>query len=29
MSPVWDKYRKKLGDDLFDFTLGKIKEHQQ
>jgi len=28
MSPVWDKYRGKIGNDLFDFTLGKIKEHQ-
>jgi tripartite ATP-independent transporter DctP family solute receptor len=29
MSPVWDKYRKKIGGNLFDFTLEKIKEHQQ
>lgn len=29
MSPVWDKYRKKIGDDIFDFTLEKIKEHQK
>ncbi len=28
MSPVWDKYRQKIGSDLFDFTLGKIKNHQ-
>jgi TRAP-type C4-dicarboxylate transport system substrate-binding protein len=29
MSPVWDKYRKKIGDDIFDFTLEKIKEHKK
>ncbi len=29
MVPVWDKYRKKLGNDLFDFMLAKIKSHQQ
>lgn len=29
MIPVWDKYRTKLGSDLFDFVLNKIKEHQQ
>ena len=29
MTPVWNKYRKKLGDDLFDFMLAKIKKHQQ
>jgi hypothetical protein len=29
MLPVWDKYREKLGDDLFDFTLAKIKENRQ
>jgi tripartite ATP-independent transporter DctP family solute receptor len=29
MLPVWDKYRQKLGDDLFDFTLAKIKENRQ
>lgn len=29
MTPVWDKYRKKVGPELFDFTLAKIKEHQQ
>lgn len=28
MRPVWDKYRKKIGNDLFDFTLAKIKEHR-
>ena len=29
MRPVWDKYREKIGDALFDFVLAKIKEHQQ
>ncbi|MGB3225068.1 MAG: DctP family TRAP transporter solute-binding subunit [Desulforhopalus sp.] len=29
MNPVWNKYRKKIGDDIFDFTLEKIKEHQK
>ncbi|MCP4020427.1 MAG: DctP family TRAP transporter solute-binding subunit [Desulfobacteraceae bacterium] len=29
MTPVWDKYRKKIGNDLFDFMLTKIKKHQQ
>ncbi|HCY85042.1 MAG TPA: C4-dicarboxylate ABC transporter substrate-binding protein [Desulfobacteraceae bacterium] len=29
MVPVWNKYRKKIGDDLFDFMLAKIKAHQQ
>lgn len=29
MTPVWDKYRKKIGDDIFDFMLKKIKAHQQ
>jgi TRAP-type C4-dicarboxylate transport system substrate-binding protein len=29
MTPVWDKYRKLIGDDLFDFMLDKIKVHQQ
>ena len=29
MVPVWNKYRKKIGDDLFDFMLAKIKSHQQ
>ena len=28
MVPVWNKYRKKIGDDLFDFMLAKIKSHQ-
>ncbi len=28
MVPVWNKYRKKIGDDLFDFMLEKIKSHQ-
>ncbi len=26
--PVWNKYRKKIGNELFDFMLKKIKEHQ-
>lgn len=29
MVPVWDKYRKKIGNDIFDFMLAKIKQHQQ
>ncbi len=29
MRPVWDNYRKKLGEDLFDFLLAKIKEHKK
>lgn len=29
MTPVWQKYRKKIGEDLFDFMLEKIKSHQQ
>jgi len=29
MTPVWDKYREKIGDDLFDFMLTKIESHQQ
>jgi TRAP-type C4-dicarboxylate transport system substrate-binding protein len=29
MTPVWDKYREAIGDDLFDFMLAKIKAHQQ
>lgn len=29
MLPVWNKYRKKIGDDIFDFMLAKIKAHQQ
>jgi len=26
MKPVWDKYRAKIGDDMFDFVLKKIDE---
>lgn len=29
MQPVWDDYRKKLGEDLFDFVLAKIEEHKK
>jgi tripartite ATP-independent transporter DctP family solute receptor len=29
MVPVWDKYRKEMGDEIFDFMLAKIKAHQQ
>ncbi len=29
MTPVWKKYRKKIGDDLFDFMLAKIKKHHK
>ena len=29
MQPVWDKYRAKIGDELFDFVLQKIEEHKQ
>lgn len=29
MTPVWNKYRKKLGNELFDFLLAKIEEHKQ
>ncbi len=29
MVPMWNKYRKKIGDDLFDFMLKKIEEHKQ
>ncbi len=29
MVPVWNKYRKKIGNEIFDFMLSKIKEHQQ
>ncbi len=29
MTPVWNKYRKKIGDEIFDFMLEKIKVHQQ
>jgi len=27
--PVWKKYRKKIGNEIFDFMLKKLKEHQQ
>jgi TRAP-type transport system periplasmic protein len=27
--PVWNNYRKKIGNEIFNFMLGKIKEHQQ
>ncbi len=29
MIPVWDKYRKKIGNEIFDFMLTKIQKHQQ
>jgi len=29
MIPVWDKYRGIMGDEIFDFILGKIEEHKQ
>ncbi|MCP4578513.1 MAG: DctP family TRAP transporter solute-binding subunit [Deltaproteobacteria bacterium] len=29
VAPVWNKYRKKIGNEIFDFMLRKIKEHQQ
>jgi TRAP-type transport system periplasmic protein len=29
MVPVWNKYRGTIGDDIFDFMLGKIEEHKQ
>lgn len=29
MVPVWDKYRKKIGNDLFDFVLAKIEENKK
>ncbi len=29
MVPVWNKYRKKIGNEIFDFMLSKIKAHQQ
>ena len=28
MMPVWDKYRGQMGNEIFDFILAKIKEHQ-
>lgn len=27
VQPVWNKYRKEFGDEIFDFMLAKIKEH--
>ena len=29
MQPVWEEYRQKIGPEMFDFFLKKIKEHQQ
>lgn len=29
MTPVWDKYRKKIGDDIFDLMLKTIKANKQ
>lgn len=29
MRPVWDKYREKIGSELFDFVLAKIEQHKQ
>ncbi len=29
MIPVWDKYREKIGDDLFDFVLAKIEANKK
>lgn len=29
MQKVWDKYRAKIGPDLFDFFLAKVKEHNK
>lgn len=29
MRPVWDKYREKIGNDLFDFVLAKIDQHKR
>lgn len=29
MRPVWDKYREKIGNELFDLVLAKIKQHKQ
>lgn len=29
MLPVWNKYRKKIGDELFDYVLEKIEQHKQ
>jgi TRAP-type C4-dicarboxylate transport system substrate-binding protein len=29
MVPVWNKYRKKLGDEIFDFMLDRIEANHQ
>ncbi len=29
MVPVWNKYRKKLGDDIFDFMLDRIEANHR
>lgn len=29
MNPVYDKYRERIGNDLFDFVLKKIEEHKK
>lgn len=29
MLPVWDKYRPKVGEEIFDFTQAKISQHRQ
>ena len=29
MVPVWNKYRQKIGNEIFNFMLTRIKEHQQ
>jgi len=29
MRPVWDKYRKKIGYEMFDMLLAKIEQHKQ
>ncbi len=29
MVPVWNKYRKKIGNEIFDFMLSKIEENEQ
>lgn len=29
MTPVWDKYRGIMGDEIFDFILSKIEEHKK
>ena len=28
VAPVWKKYRKKIGNEIFDFMLSKIKENE-